>query len=51
MAITIVMMDQKKFTENQGRTFYAHLNPTTGRLDSWGILINELPDFGEGGDE
>ena len=46
-----VMVQQKKLSNDGMRTFYAHLNPATGRLDSWGILINELPDFEEGGDE
>lgn len=50
MATKIVMKVQASKAKN-GDAFYAHLNPVTGRLDSWGILINELPDFGEGGDE
>nr|DAL88258.1 MAG TPA: hypothetical protein [Caudoviricetes sp.] len=50
MATKIVMKVQVRNATN-GDVFYAHLNPSTGRLDSWGFLINELPDFEEGGDE
>ena len=34
-----------------GDAFYAHINPDTGRLDEWGILIGEHPNFEEGGVE
>ena len=49
MAITIVMKDQKKFTETKGRTVYAHINPETGKLDAWGLAVSECPVVEEGG--
>lgn len=46
-----VMVQQKKVSNDGMRTFYAHINPNTGRLDEWGILVGDHPDFEEGGIE
>lgn len=36
---------------NNGDVFLAHINPDNGRLDGWGILIGDHPDFKAGGVE
>ena len=50
MAISMpVMVQQKNASTERVRTFYTHINPDTGRLDEWGILIGEHSNFEEGG--
>ena len=50
MAINMPVMVQQKNASTEGvRTFYTHINPDTGRLDEWGILIGEHANFEEGG--
>ena len=44
-----VMGQQKNASTAGMRTFYTHINPDTGRLDEWGILIGEHANFEEGG--
>lgn len=44
-----VMVQQKMVSNDCVRTLYAHINPDTSRLDAWGILIGDHPDFEEGG--
>jgi hypothetical protein len=49
MAITIIMLDQINSKELNGRTTFAHINPKTGKLDAWGLVVDERPVFEEGG--
>jgi len=48
MEINIPMKAQEK---NNGRAYYVHINPTMGRKDGWGLVIDETPNFDEGGVE
>jgi len=45
--ITMTMTQVK----NDERTHYVHINPNTGKTDRWGLVIDETPKFGEGGEE